>query len=131
MRKRRLNQPLLLKELRKLLILPDTVIHLRKFKDLHGHSAWDWSTNDISNEIEPSKIRIHVDPRRDSRVSVVIHELLHVYLHKLIQLDSKMTEPLEEAVILGLEKELFSYLSRPNNLKLLESWHNAVERKLS
>jgi len=43
----------------------------------------------------------------------------------------KYTDPIEEAIVLGLEKELYKYLCKPKNEKLLESWHKAVERKLS
>jgi hypothetical protein len=77
-----------------------------------------------------TNLRITVDPRRDNIVSVVLHELLHAYMFLFLEIDTKLSEELEENVILALESTLYNHLRLPKNEKLLESWSQAVQRKL-
>lgn len=74
-----------------------------------------------------TNITIYLDPRRDGRVRLVIHELLHAYLG----LHSRMVYEVEEPIVLSLETLLYDYLHAPKREKLLESWSQAIERKLS
>jgi hypothetical protein len=78
-----------------------------------------------------TNLRITVDPRRDNLVAVVLHELLHAYMYLFLEIDAKLSEELEEKAILAWEEALTTYLRLPKNEKLLESWSQAVERKLS
>lgn len=73
------------------------------------------------------EITIYLDPRRDGRVRLVIHELLHAYFG----LSPRMVYEVEEAIVLSLEKLLYDYLHAPKRERLLESWSRAIERKLS
>jgi hypothetical protein len=74
---------------------------------------------------------VTIDPRLDGRVTVVIHELLHVYLSERLSIEKVASERVVEAMINGLEAELYNYVSAPSRTHLLESWNKAIGRKLS
>jgi hypothetical protein len=126
--KRKLSKLQLLSELRKLLSRPDTKIKLRKQK-ICGTSKWLMDTDPEGNRTV-SQIEIALDPRRDGRVRLVIHELLHVWMMVHYDLGHRMVYELEEEVILSLEKLLYLYLHRPNRARELENWDRAIMRKL-
>jgi len=116
----------LLRELRKLLIQPDTRIVTRKLRDHIGNSTWlEEKTDD--NSIKITKLRITVDPRRDISVSTVLHELIHVFISLY---SFKLSKELEEDIVYAYEMSLMQYIQLPSNEKLLESWTKAVQRKL-
>jgi hypothetical protein len=74
-------------------------------------------------------IRIYLDPRRDGKVKLVLHELLHVYMGTHLRLDDRMVYELEEAAILAWEEKLYDWLHDPRRADALESWSRAIERK--
>ena len=116
----RLTKTTLLAELRKLLSRPDTRIILKKLAHC-GAAEW---LPDPAREIT-----IHLDPRRDGRVNLVLHELLHVYFHDAHGIHRILSTSLEEAAILAWEYELSRYVQkRP---ALLETWDRAIQRKLA
>lgn len=78
-----------------------------------------------------TNITIFLDPRRDGTVRLVIHELLHVYMLIHLRLSARMVYDLEEVAILAWEKELYLYLHKAKNERLLESWSKAIERKMA
>lgn len=110
----------LLAELRKLLARPDTKVRFRKLLTC-GHSTWE-----LDEDERPFNITIYADQRRDGRVRLVLHELLHIYM----RLDRQMFYTLEEAAILAWEKAVYERLQSPKHHKELESWNQAIERKL-
>ena len=124
-----MNKRRLLQGLRKLLVQPDTRIVKRKLQNHNGNSAWKHNI-DPNGSISAKNILICLDPRRDNHVSLVIHELLHIFMSNVLRIDLHMNYDLEESAILGWEKSLYDYLRKPKNEKLLESWSNAIQRKL-
>lgn len=113
----------LLASLRKLLARPDTQVVERKQKWC-GQSTW---------EVEPDgrvkNICIYLDPRRDGRVRLVIHELLHIHMGVHLSIGDRMVYELEEAATLAWEARLYSWLHNAKRAKELESWNKAIERK--
>lgn len=93
----------------------------RKLKTC-GHSSWNLNTE--TGEI--TDIVIVIDPRRDGRVRLVLHELLHMYM----KLDSMMVYELEEQAILAWESKLYAWLHDAKRVHDLESWNKAIERKM-
>lgn len=75
-------------------------------------------------------IRIYLDPRRDGKVPLVIHELLHVHMAMHLDIDVRMVYELEEAAIRAWEDKLYAYLHDPKRGKQLESWNKAIDRKM-
>src|SRR6185503_10233407 len=126
MNKRRISKLQLLQALRRLLVRPDTKVVRKKLHDHCGYSTWE--LNDDTKQ--PQNIKIYLDPRRDGPVSLVIHELLHVYMHTFLNIQSAMSVELEEAAVLAWEKALFSYLHVATREPLLESWMQAINRKI-
>ena len=117
----------MLADLRKLLARPDTRVVQRKLA-ICGHSTWEAA--------EPSErgpavrnITIYLDPRRDGRVRLVIHELLHIRMQYLLGLTDRLTYELEEAAVLAWEEKLYLWLAVPQRAAALESWSKAIERK--
>lgn len=102
-----------------MLAQPDTKIRYRKLKTC-GHSFWELDENG-----KPFNITIVIDTRRDGRVRLVIHELLHMYM----KLDTSMVYALEEEAILAWEKYVYGWLHDPKRMKELDSWDKAIERK--
>lgn len=84
--------------------------------------------DDGTNKI--SKIKVLIDPRRDGKVRLVIHELLHMWMGVQFGLDARMVYELEEAAILGWERKLYDWLHDPKRTTQLESWDRAIERKM-
>ncbi len=123
----KLNQLQMLRELRKILVRPDTSVVIRRLTGKYAHSRF-FIWNEEPREIKD--IRIFIDPRQDSHVTLIIHELLHIYLAQYFMIDQKLNDRLEEDVVLALEARLFDYLRDPKNVKLLESWDKAIKRKL-
>lgn len=116
---RPLSRSRLLAELRKLLNQPDTEIHERRLRTC-GHSKW-FTTS-------PHRIRIYLDPRRDGRLTVVLHELVHIYFFNEMKMQRRFAPWLEEAIVVGLEIELTRYVKR--STRRLNSWDRAIARKM-
>src|SRR6266478_772564 len=114
----------LLLELRKLLARPDTRVTERRQKWC-GQSTW------MVDEGKVSQITILLDPRRDGRVRLVIHELLHVWMQHHLGLENRLTYELEEAAVLAWERTLYAHLHNAKRADALESWDKAIERKMS
>lgn len=115
----------LLAELRRLLARPDTSVVEKKLR-ICGHSKWD--SNDETGDV--TNIRIVFDPRRDGRVRLVIHELLHIYMDREFGLRSRMEYEIEETAVLAWEARLYEWLHNPKRAVALESWSRAIERKM-
>lgn len=126
MPKRRMSKLRLLGELRKMLARPDTTVIPRRLK-ICGESTWEYDETDRS---KVWNIRILLDPRRDGRVRLVIHELLHIYMAAHLNIDRRMVYELEEAAILAWEKKLYDYLHDAKRSAELESWDQAIKRKI-
>ena|SRR6185369_7214373 len=116
----RLNAKSLLVHIRKLLARSDTKVVERRLKHC-GQSRFL-----MDDDLGPSEIQIFIDPRRDGRVRVVIHELLHVWFADHFKLDRRLVYALEEPVICALEEQLYSLLGHD----ALESWNKAIKRKM-
>ena len=114
----------LLSDLRKLLAQSDTQIIERRQK-ICGQSTWDYDL-DLK---KVSAIKIILDPRRDGRVRLVIHELLHMYMDLHYGIDSLSYE-IEEAAVVAWEDVLYGYLHDSKRAHLLESWNKAIGRKM-
>lgn len=74
---------------------------------------------------------ISLDPRRDGRVRLVIHELLHVWMMEYLHLRDRMVYEVEEAAICAWEKLLYDRLHAEKHIKELENWDRAIQRKLT
>jgi hypothetical protein len=127
MSKRRVTKLSLLVDLRKMLARPDTRVIQRR-QTICGKSTWEIATE--PGEAPVSKITIYMDPRRDGKVRLVIHELLHIRMQALLGIDHQMVYDLEEAAILAWEKKLYDWLHDPKRHVQLESWNQAIERKM-
>jgi hypothetical protein len=127
MRKRKLNKLSLLADLRKMLARPDTRV-LQRRQLICGRSTWVLGTN--PGEPPVSQITIYLDPRRDGKVKLVIHELLHIRMQVLLGIDHQMVYELEEAAILAWENKLYEWLHSPMRHAALEAWNQAIERKM-
>lgn len=127
MAKRRMTRTSLLADLRKLLAHPTTRVMERKLK-ICGHSTWEVGTE--PGEPAIANITIYLDPRRDGRVKLVIHELLHIRMRVLLGVDRFLVYELEEEAICAWEKNLYAWLHDPKRAKALESWSKAIERKM-
>lgn len=117
--KGRLTRARLTAELRSLLARPDTKIRLRKLRKNCGQSEW------IPDP--PRDITITLDPRRDGRVPLVIHELVHVYGRER-GLFKNLSQGLEEALVVAWEWEVWSYAKR--STASIERWDRAITRKI-
>lgn len=124
---RRISKLRLLLELRKLLARPDTQVIKRRLKEC-GRSTWEYETTETG--IQVSNIRIYLDPRRDGRVRLVIHELLHILMSVHLGIDKRMVYELEEAAVLAWESKLYQWLHSSKRHVALESWDQAIERKM-
>jgi len=122
MSKRRMSKLRLLSELRKLLAKPDTRVIQRRQKWC-GQSTWEVEDGRVN------KITILLDPRRDGRVRLTIHELLHIWAQQHLGIEGRLTYELEEAAVLAWEQRLYAYLHDPKRADALESWNKAIERK--
>lgn len=90
-----------------------------------GHSTW------VVHEMDGIQgITIYYDPRRDGHVRLVIHELLHIWFGYHYLTHQAWTYEVEEQVVLGLEKLLYDWLHDPKRADALESWSQAIERKM-
>lgn len=123
MAKLRVSKLRLLAELRKMLARPDTTVKERRQKWC-GQSTWE-----IEPSLPPKNITILLDPRRDGRVRLVIHELLHVWFAHHLGLEGRLTYELEEAAVLAWEQTLYKWLHDPKRADELESWNQAIARK--
>jgi hypothetical protein len=117
-----------LASLRRLLARPDTRVVERRMKEC-GQSTWKYDES-VDGSQEITSIVIYLDPRRDGRARVVIHELLHILMSSEFKLDERMVYEMEEVAILAWEKKLYDYLHVPARHKLLESWNQAILRKM-
>lgn len=75
-------------------------------------------------------MKILQDIRRDGRVNLIIHELLHVWVREHFDLDERLSYELEEATVLALEKVLNNYLQHPTREQEFENWDRAIRRKI-
>ena len=124
MAKRRMSKLRLLAELRKLLAQSDTTVRTRR-------SRWCGEmTYEVSEQGKPCKIAIMLDPRRDGKVRLVIHELLHIWIQHHLGLENRLTYELEEAAVLAWEDKLYEWLHVAKHHVQLESWNQAIERKM-
>lgn len=105
---------------------PTVTLKRGRLRREHGLCSWDPDPENI----DVKRVVITVDPRNAPLVSVVLHELLHVYMTMLFEIESYFDDRLEEAIILGLEKQLETYINRSRNEKLLQKWSKAIEKKL-
>lgn len=123
---RRMSKRRLLEVLRDLLESPIASIRRGKLRKEHGLTNYDRdpATGDLTN------IKIVIDPRNSPVVTIVIHELLHVYMAQQHEIDRLFSESLEESMVKGLADELESYLHDTKNERLFLSWVRAVEAKL-
>jgi len=117
----------LLESLRTLLDSSALVIRRGKLKKEHGLTLYE--RDPITDEL--INIKITIDSRNSPVVTIVVHELLHVYMAQHYEIDRKFTEPLEEAIVKGLADELENYLHDSKNARLFQTWVNAVEAKLA
>lgn len=129
MPKTRMTKLRLLADLRRRLSRPDTKVKLKKMT-ICGQCTW-------KEEILPdcptpviSEVTIYLDPRRDGRVRLVIHELLHAWMQQHFFLGSRMVYELEEVAICAWEDKLYAYLHAENHAAELENWDRAIRRKL-
>ena len=114
----------LLTELRKLLAQPDTTVRTRR-------SRWCGEmTYELNEQGKPCKITIMLDPRRDGRITLVLHELLHIWTQHHLGLENRLTYELEEAAVLAWEDMLYFYLHDAKRHVALESWNQAIARKM-
>jgi hypothetical protein len=123
---RRMSRKALLEKLKSLLLSPQVALsrgHLRRERGITDYDR-DKETGDLIN------IKITIDPRNSPVVTIVIHELLHVYVAKYHEIDRLFTEPLEEAMVEGLADELEMYLNRIENERLFQTWVRMVDEKL-
>lgn len=125
---KRLSKLATLARLRKLLARPDTRVVERHMKEC-GQSTWHYDEA-VNGTKEITSIVIYLDPRRDGRVRVVLHELLHVLMDAEFKLTEALTYEMEEVAILAWEKKLYDYLHVPQRHKQLESWNQAILRKM-
>jgi pyridoxine/pyridoxamine 5'-phosphate oxidase len=130
MRKRKLTKLRLLAELRKRLSRPDTRVKLRR-QTVCGQSTWMEETNNLTTSIVITDVMIFLDPRRDGRVRLVIHELLHVWMGEHFRLHDRMVYELEEKAIRGWEELLYARLHSPKHAKELDNWDRAIQRKIA
>ena len=119
----------LLAVLRSYLARADTRVTQRRLK-ICGHTTYLLETSESGEQV-PREITICLDPRRDGRVRVVIHELLHVWADITLKTQAHFTYQLEEAAILAWESRLYALLQPPSGAKHLESWDRAITRKIT
>lgn len=84
-----------------------------------------------TGEVVIKDLVIYLDPRRDGRVRLTIHELLHVWMMEHLHLRDRLVYELEEAAILAWEGKIYSYLHAEKHAAELENWDRAIQRKLS
>ena len=102
------------------------MLRQRKLRTEHGYT--DWAYNDETGRCED--LVITIDNRIVGNVTLVIHELLHIYFEEKYHLTKDFAYEVQEALIYGLERELAAYLAHPPRAKLLNSWTKAIGRKL-
>jgi len=124
---RPMNRRQLLEELKRLLNSPSVAVRKGRLRREHGLSVYDRDKN--TNEL--IDIKITIDPRNAAKVTVMIHELLHIYLAQKHNIDFLFSTPIEEAIVTGLAEDLGEYLHNPENESLFHSWVRAVEAKLA
>lgn len=75
-------------------------------------------------------IRITVDGRLLGQVHLVIHELLHIYFEEQYGFARKLSDEIEEPMVVSLTRTLSEYLESPHRSVVLASWTKAIQRKL-
>lgn len=130
MRKRKLTKLRLLADLRKRLSRPDTRVKLQR-QTICGQSTWMEDFDNSTSSIVITNVVIFLDPRRDGRTRLVIHELLHIWMAEHFQLHDRMVYELEEEAICGWEKLLYARLHSPKHAKELDNWDRAIQRKIA
>lgn len=109
-----------------MLAQPDTKVIQRRLK-ICGESNWEWDTETK----KVTNIRIYLDPRRDGRVSLVLHELLHIWWGVHMEMHNRLVYELEESAVRAWEKTLYLWLHDSKRAAALESWNQAIQRKMS
>jgi len=123
----RWGQKRLLERLMVLLLDPKVKMRTRKLRSEHG-------TTDYNRDPQTREVRdmlITIDPRNAAVVTIVIHELLHLFMAIEYQVDRNFGEMLEEGIVKGLTEELQSYIHDAKRGKLLQKWVIAVNAKLN
>lgn len=126
----RLNELQMLRELRKLLTRPDLTVTKRRLSGKYAHADYFVTVDEPNSQRQVKDIKIYIDPRQDSHITLILHELLHIFVGLNYDIDLKLNDRLEESIVLALESHLFSYLRDPRNMKQLESWDQAIKRKI-
>ena len=114
----------LLRFLRQQLNHPE--VHLQ-FTKLHTEVA----VLNYQRRLPYKNITISIDEDQGSRISSLIHELLHlVWLHFFPKTENKpqIDRELEEMLVAGLENELNQYIL--NSPRQLAGWRRAIDQKL-
>lgn len=95
-----------------------------------GQSSWVEDVDLVTGLVTIKDVLILLDPRRDGRVRLVIHELLHVWMAENLHLSDRMVYEMEEVAICAWEKLLYDRLHAEKHAKELENWDRAIQRKL-
>ena len=123
----KLTRQQLLADLKRLLRRPDTILTERKLRRC-GHATWA-EESDVTAPSTLHDLRITFDSRRDGRVPVVIHELLHAYCSIHYKFDELFHTEIEEQIIRALERELFDWLEDHHDR--LSEWDRLITEKLA
>lgn len=124
---RRVNRKQLLERLWDFLHSPELRVRKGRLRKEHGQAYYHRS--DETKAI--TAMRIVIDPRNAPTVSILIHELLHLYLAIHYEFDLLFAEPLEEVMVEALTTKLTGYLHDVKHEKLLQKWIKALEERLS
>lgn len=109
------TRPKLKRALMKLIQDPVLVIQERPLK--YNAALCSWETGE--------RVIISVDMHRDSMMSSVIHELLHVVFEKTF---TDFNDDLEEDIISGFERRMFEHIQA--SPKQMLWWRTHINRKL-
>lgn len=121
---RRMSQKGFLQALMNLLQSPEVQTKAGKLAKHHGLTFYD---RDKDTQVLKN-IKITIDPRNSPVVTIVIHELLHVYFAKYHSIDKSFTDPIEEAIVESVSIQLTTYLHK--HPRLFQTWVEAVADKL-
>ena len=124
---KRVNRRQLLEALWALLHSPSVRVRKGRLRTEHGQAYYN--RDDETRAI--TAMRIVIDPRNAPTVSILIHELLHLYCAIHYEFDLRFAEVLEEGMIEGLTEQLTSYLHDTKHEKLLQKWIKALETATS
>lgn len=102
--------------IRALIQRDDVVIEQKEY--VHGVATSNWYK-------KGEHIHIRCDIHKDGFITSVIHELLHIVLEDEMQ---RFTYTVEEWMIAGIERELFSHINKsPSQLRW---WRKHIEARI-